>query len=263
MVRILLALLAGTAILPLLQEPRPGYTDTPVLPGMDWHVHDPDRPYPAEVAPGTAGAPPADAIVLFDGDDLDAWAGLDGEASWAVEGGTMAPNRSGDLRTREVFGDCQLHLEFRCPPEEDGGGQGRGNSGVFLMDRYELQVLDSFRNPTYPDGQAAALYGQYPPLVNASRPAGEWQSFDVVFRAPRFDPSGELLAPARITVLHNGVVVHADRAFLGPTRHRTLPGYEPHPAKAPLRLQDHGDAVRYRNLWIRPLDPEQIAKRPR
>lgn len=253
MLRLLLAILALATVVMAIQDPRPGYTDTPVLPGMEWRVHDPNRPIPAEVAPGANTAPPSDAIVLFDGDDLDAWA--DSER-WSIADGTMGPDKGGDLQTVKEFGDCQLHVEFQTPADEDGSGQGRGNSGIFLMGRYEIQVLDSYRNPTYPDGQAASIYGQYPPLVNPSRPAGEWQTYDIVFRAPRFDAEGALLAPARVTVLHNGVLVQWDRTLLGPTSHRSLPKYSAHGLRAPLRLQNHGDAVRYRNLWIRPLDAD-------
>lgn len=258
MSRLLLAILASSALLgPAPQEPRPGYTDTPRLPGMDWRVHDAERPHPPVVAPGTGSAPPADALVLFGGTDLEAWQPSAGPRSWQVEDGAMGPLLgAGDLRTRQGFGDCQLHLEFRSPADDDGEGQGRGNSGVFLMERYEVQVLDSWHNPTYADGQAAALYGQFPPLVNASRPPGEWQSYDILFRAPRFDADGALLEPARVTVLHNGVLVQWDRALLGPTRHRTVPEYAAHPPRAPLKLQDHGDAVRYRNVWIRDLQAD-------
>ena len=256
MIRLLLAALCTGAFLaaPAPQEPKPGYTDTPVLPGMEWRVHDPERPVPPKVAPGAAGAPPADALVLLDGSSLDAWSGRDGDAAWELADGMMTVNGTGDIRTREGFGDCQLHLEFRTPPDNGRAGQARGNSGVFLMERYEIQVLDSHASVTYPDGQAAAVYGQYPPLVNASRPSGEWQSYDILFRAPRFDADGELLAPARVTVLHNGVVVQWDREILGPTAHRSLPRYRAHPARAPLKLQDHGDPVSYRNIWIRDLD---------
>ena len=256
MFRVLLVLTAATAALPLVQEPRPGYTDTPVLPGMDWRVHDPDRPVPPVVEPGAGDfqQPPSDAVVLFQGTGLDAWQTSADAPTWREVDGAMGPVRgAGDLRTRESFGDCQLHVEFRCPPEDQDQGQGRGNSGIFLMERYEIQVLDSYRNPTYPDGQAAAIYGQYPPLVNASRPPGEWQSYDIVFRAPRFDAEGGLLEAARVTVLHNGVAVQVDRALLGPTSHRSLPQYAAH-GPAPIRLQDHGDGVLYRNVWLRRLD---------
>lgn len=239
-----------------------GYTDTPRLPGSEWRVHDATRPRPAIVLPGTAGtperagAPPSDALVLFDGRSLDAWrrAGEPAEpAGWEVREGSLVVNGTGSIETRMSFGDFQLHLEWRTPAEPQGTSQARGNSGVFLMGRYEVQILDSYSNDTYPDGQAAALYGQLPPLVNASRPAGEWQSYDIVFSVPRFE-EGELVEPARVTVFHNGVLVHYDRPFLGATTHRALPRYEPHPAEGRILLQDHGSAVEFRNIWIRPFE---------
>jgi hypothetical protein len=231
-------------------HPPIGYRDTPLIPGTRWRVHDADRPPPPVVAPGREGSPPSDAVVLFDGRDASAWKCGDGPCAWKVEGGAMEVNGTGSIETREHFGDCQLHVEWAAPKVVRGSSQGRGNSGVFLMGRYEVQVLDSFENRTYADGQAAALYGQHPPLVNASRAPGEWQSYDVVFRAPRFE--GDALAePARITVIHNGVVVHDAQAFLGGTRHREVAAYEPHPAQGPIVLQDHGDPVRFRNIWVR------------
>jgi hypothetical protein len=236
-----------------------GYTDTPLLPD-GWHVHDPDRPPPGWVdsshgAGDLLRPPPEDAIVLFDGKDLGAWAGEDGgDARWALVDGAMEVNGTGAVHTRRAFGDCELHLEWRTPEVVKGDSQARGNSGVFLMGRYEVQVLDSFGNRTYADGQAAALYGQHPPRVNASRPPGSWQSYDILFHAPRF--AGErLVAPARVTVRHNGLVVQSDVALIGATVHRALASYTPHEPEAPLMLQDHGDPVRYRNIWIRRLDP--------
>ena len=225
-----------------------GYTDTPHLPGGEWRVHDAERPVPEVVTPGDQGAAPSDAIVLFDGTGTDAWTG----GPWAVEDGAMVVNGSGGIATQQAFGDCQLHLEWATPAEVKGDSQGRGNSGVFLMGRYEIQILDSFENRSYADGQAAAMYGQYPPDVNASRGPGEWQSYDIFFRAPRFEGE-ELLEPARVTVVHNGVVVHHAREFLGATAHRRVATYGPHPDKAPIRLQDHGNPVRFRNIWIREL----------
>lgn len=232
---------------------RPGYRDTPILPGTQWHVHDPDRPYPPVVTPPQGEAPPSDAVVLFDGTNLDAWEGDGGEARWKLVDGAMEVNGTGSIRTRASFGDCQLHLEWRTPTPVDPSarGQARGNSGVFLMGLYEVQVLDSFDNPTYADGQAGALYGQRPPAVNACRPPGEWQSYDILFRAPRFE-GDRLVSPARITVLQNGICIHDGVEFLGPTRHRALAHEEPHPSSGPLKLQDHGNPVRYRNIWIRP-----------
>ena len=161
--------------------------------------------------------------------------------------------QGGDIKTRRTFGGhFRLHVEFRVPYMPKPDGQGRGNSGVFLMGRYELQVLDSYQNLTYPDGQAAAIYGQYPPLVNASRPPGEWQVYDVIFTAPRFK-DGKLETPAYMTVFHNGVVVHNHAGILGAGTHKKLPEYSPHGLTGPLKLQDHGDPVRYRNIWFRPL----------
>jgi hypothetical protein len=243
---------------PAGQEQNPGYTDTPLLPGSQWRVHDAARPHPAVVAPAPAGPPtppPADAVLLFGGGNLDAFTGRGGKAQWRLVDGAMEVDGSGDIKTRQEFGDCQLHVEWMAPAEPKGSSQERGNSGVFLLDRYEVQVLDSYANVTYADGQAAALYGQFPPLVNACRKPGEWQSYEIVFRAPRF-ADGRLVAPARVTVFHNGVLVHHDQELLGPTAHRSLPRYEPHPDRGPIRLQDHGNPVRYRNLWIRPLDAQ-------
>ncbi|MHC4379596.1 MAG: 3-keto-disaccharide hydrolase [Planctomycetota bacterium] len=251
-----LLLLLGSSLF-LLQDPtpRPGYDDTPVIPGQTWRVHDKERPYPQVVTPGkTATDAPADATVLFDGTSLDAWTSADGKApAWKVEDGAMVVSGGGDLQTKQTFGDCQLHVEWATPADRSGGSQGMGNSGVFLMGLYEIQVLDTFDNPSYADGTAAAVYGQFPPDVNACRPSGQWQSYDILFRAPRFDAEGLRTEPARITVLHNGVAVHVDRTLLGPTRHRALPTQDAHAASLPLKLQDHGDAVRYRNIWIRPL----------
>ena len=233
-----------------------GYDDTPTLPGGSWRVHDARRPQPREVRPGASVAndAPSDATVLFDGVDLSQWAGRDGESRWTVQDGyvQVAP-RTGDIETRSHFGDCQLHVEWAAPREVRGNSQGRGNSGVFLLSRYEIQVLDSYRNRTYADGSTAALYGQFPPLVNAAREPGAWQTYDVVFLAPCWE-GPELISPAHMTVIHNGVVVHHHRALLGPTGHRVLASYDgTHPSTGPLKLQDHGDLVRYRNIWIRPL----------
>lgn len=229
-----------------------GYDDGPLLPGERWRVHDAARPVPAVVRPGLHGAAPSDALVLFDGSGLDAWTSNGEEARWKLEQGAMVVNGTGNLATRERFGDVQLHLEWMAPSEVKGESQGRGNSGVFLMGRYEVQILDSHENRTYADGQAAALYGQRPPLVNAARAPGEWQSYDIVFRAPRFE-GGELVAPARVTVLHNGVLVQDAAEFLGATTHRALAQYAPHEPEGPIVLQDHGDAVRFRNVWVRRL----------
>ncbi|MGH2355046.1 MAG: 3-keto-disaccharide hydrolase [Chloroflexota bacterium] len=237
-----------------------GYDDTPFIPGSEFRVHDSTRPWPRIVTPGTpstqdaAGQPPSDAVILFDGRDLSQWVGKDGQpAAWKVEHGyvEVAP-KTGDIQTREHFGDCQLHLEWATPTEVKGDSQGRGNSGVFLMGRYEIQVLDCYDNPTYADGSAGAVYGQYPPLVNACRRPGEWQNYDILWTAPRFD--GErLVSPAYVTILHNGVLVQYHRELTGPTANRRVLPYTPHPPTGPLRLQDHSNPVRFRNIWYRPL----------
>jgi hypothetical protein len=226
----------------------------------EWPQHDPNRPQPPVVDTGKAVEPPApppsDAIVLFDGKDLSQWRRKkDGSpAKWKVEKGYMEVVKgAGDIQTATAFGDCQVHVEWASPAPPSGEGQNRGNSGVFLMGQYEVQVLDSYRAPTYADGYAASMYGMFPPLANASRPPGEWQTFDIVFRAPRFDPAGKLLRPARITVLHNGVLVQDNRELLGPTTHGHRAPYAAHPAKLPLGLQDHDFPVRFRNIWIREL----------
>lgn len=243
----------------------PGYTDTPRLQN-GWRVHDAERPRPPVVDPGPAPAAPApvpaDAVRLFDGSGLDAFRGRDGAARWAVRDGYAEVNGTGDIETLASFGDCQLHLEWATPTPAKGDSQGRGNSGVFLLGRYEVQILDSFDNVTYADGQAAALYGQTPPLVNACRRPGEWQSYDIVFHVPHFAADGSLAAPARVTVFHNGVLVHLEQQFFGETAHRALPVYHRHDERGPIRLQDHGDPVRFRNVWVRALAPAQTAPTP-
>ena len=244
------SLLASVLFLSALQHESIGYTDTPLLPGTKWHVHDPDRPPPPVIKPGTNGSAPSDAIVLFDGKDLSAWKNGEGDAKWKVENGYAEANNTGTIETRKQFGDCQIHLEWAEPAKVESNSQGRGNSGVFLMGRYEVQVLDSFDNRTYADGQAAAMYGQRPPLVNACRAPGEWQSYDIVFHPPHFD-GDKLTTPARVTVFQNGVLVQDAQDFLGATVHRAVATYSPHPATGPIALQDHGNPVRYRNVWVR------------
>ena len=237
-----------------------GYDDTPLIPGSQYRVHDINRPQARVVTPGTesspaaAGRAPSDAVVLFDGTDLSKWEGRDGaEAQWKVENGYMeVVPKTGNIQTKASFGDCQLHVEWAAPSVVEGDSQGRGNSGVFLMGIYEIQVLDCYDNPTYADGAAAGIYGQCPPLVNACRKPGEWQSYDIVWVCPQFDGE-KVVSPARVTVFHNGVVVHHDRALLGRTPHRRAPYYEPHPATGPLMLQDHKNPMRFRNIWYRPL----------
>ena len=216
----------------------------------------PPKKEPSIVTPGkTSSDPPSDAIVLFDGKDLSRWRSVrGGDAKWMVANGFVeVVPKTGDIATKEEFGDCQLHIEWATPSEVKGEGQGRGNSGVFLMERYELQVLDSFDNKTYYHGQAGSIYKQHAPLVNASRKPGEWQSYDIVFKAPKFDEEGRVIERARMTVLHNGVLVQNNAELYGNTFHDRPALYIAHPSKASLKLQDHGDLVRYRNIWIRNL----------
>ena len=233
-----------------------GYTDTPFINGMPYRVHDSERPQPAIVTPGTpASSPPSDAVVLFGGNDLSGWekASGNGDAAWLLEADYMeVMPGTGNIKTKEHFGDCQLHVEFMSPIVKVGDGQGRGNSGVFLMGIYEIQVLDCFENPTYPDGTTGGIYGQYPPLVNSCRPPGEWQSYDIIWQAPRFDGDA-LISPARVTVILNGVLLHHATELKGPTTHRDIADYTAHPETGPLELQDHGDLVRFRNIWYRPV----------
>jgi hypothetical protein len=240
---LIIAALSGIAVLSqTVQEPGP---------------FPPPRNEPPIVTPGLANSdPPSDALVLFDGKDLSHWRSTkDGnEAKWQTRDGYLevAP-KTGDIATREEFGDCQLHIEWAAPAVVKGEGQGRGNSGVFLMQRYEVQVLDSYKNKTYYHGQAGAVYKQYAPLVNASREPGQWQSYDIIFKAPKFDDQGRVTDRARITVLHNGVLIQNNVEIYGNTWHDRPALYIAHAAKAPLQLQDHGDLVRYRNIWIRQL----------
>jgi hypothetical protein len=203
------------------------------------------------VDPGPVGGPPSDAIVLFDGTDLSQW---DGGEKWIVKD-RYAISAGSDIRTKRAFGDCQLHVEWAAPEKVEGSGQGRGNSGVYLMNTYEIQILDSHNNSTYVDGQAAAVYKQRPPLVNVCRKPGEWQSYDIVFDAPRFDGQGKLVRPAFVTVLQNGVLVQNHFQIQGATAWDQAPKYTAHPPKLPLLLQYHGNPVRFRNIWIRELPP--------
>ena len=248
-----LPLIAAAADAPAV---RPGYTNTPVLPNQPWHVHDPARPYPPVVTPGDGcGTPPSDAVVLFNGQNLEHWRNDKGEPGrWKIENGYMEVTpKTGTLSSRDEFGSCQLHIEWASPAEVRGDSQGRGNSGIFLMGFYEIQVLDSYNNPTYADGQAASIYGQFPPLVNAVRKPGEWQSYDIFFEAPVFAADGKLEKPAYVTVVHNGVLVQNHQEILGRGTHQRVATYQPHGPKGPLSLQDHGNPVRYRNIWFRPL----------
>ncbi len=240
-----------------------GYSDTPQLPDQKWKVHDIERPRPRKVTPGPyfKEEPPADAIVLFDGKDLSQWVqqvrgGATQAPRWKVENGyaEIVP-RTGRLVTKDQFGDCQLHLEWSIPVEAQGNGQGIGNSGVEFMSRYEVQVLESFNHLTYADGQAGAIYGVWPPMVNPARPQGDWNVYDIFFEAPRFD-GDTVTKPATVTVVFNGVLVQNHKAYLGTTIWRQVGKYKAHPAEQPLSLQDHGQLVRYRNIWIRKLNQD-------
>jgi hypothetical protein len=243
---VLSALLALTAAVASAQSP------------VRFKAHDLGRPRPPVVKPAAQALPvppPADAIVLFDGTSLSGWRSADGgPAKWVIKDGAIeSVAGAGYLYSARGFGDVQLHVEWAAPVPAQGRSQGRGNSGVFLMGLYEVQVLDSYENDTYPDGQAAAIYGQFPPLVNACRPPGEWQSYDIAFRRPRFGPDGGLLSPARITVIHNGVLVQDAVEPWGPTQWLQALPYTAHADKLPLAFQDHGNPVRYRNIWLREL----------
>lgn len=225
-----------------------------------WPQHSMERPRPPVVTPGAfvAAPPPSDAIVLMDGRTLGSWQSADSmghPARWKVEHGyvQVAPG-TGGIATRDSFGDIQLHVEWRAPLPVKGEGQERGNSGVFLMGTYEVQVLDSYHNDTYADGQAGSIFGQFPPLVNPARPPGQWNSYDIFFSRPRFDATGVVTAPARVTVLFNGVLVQNDQVILGPTTYARRTAYSAHPDRLPIELQDHEFKVRYRNIWVRRLE---------
>ncbi|HJN16682.1 MAG TPA: DUF1080 domain-containing protein [Armatimonadota bacterium] len=231
-----------------------GYDDTPIIPGTSWHVHDGDRPQPPVITPGEGpGAAPCDATILFDGTDLSGWTDLAGEAAgWKVENGYMevVPG-TGNIRTIAEMGSGQYHVEFATPVEVKGDSQGRGNSGVFLAGQYEIQVLDCHENPSYPDGITGSVYGQKPPLANACRPPGEWSTYDIIWEAPEWD-GGSLVKPAYVTVILNGVVLHHRLELTGNTSHRVLTEFHEH-GPLPLMFQDHGDLVRFRNVWFRPI----------
>jgi hypothetical protein len=231
-------------------------------PDPNWFEHDRARPQPPRVEPATSssqeqpGRPPGDAIVLFDGKDLTQWVSLDGSPTkWIMRDGYMeCVKGSGYVRTLQNFGDCQLHVEWATPVPAEGKGQGRGNSGVFFgLERYEVQVLDSYESTTYADGSAGSIYGQYPPLVNVCRPPGQWQTYDIVFTAPRFDADGKLQSPAHMTIFQNGVLIQNNVELTGPTSWLERAPYKAHPEKQPISLQDHGNPVRFRNIWVREL----------
>jgi hypothetical protein len=210
---------------------------------------------PEVVTPGKGSLPPSDAIMLYGGaEDLDKWESEnEGPARWEAGDELTVVARTGGIKTRESFGDVQLHIEWRAPAEVKGKGQGRGNSGIFLMGKYEVQVLDSYNNETYYNGQAGSIYKQSIPLVNASLPPGEWQSYDIIFKAPVFNEDGSKFSSAFVTVIHNSVLIQNHVEIRGTTEYIGAPKNDPHPAKLPLQLQDHGNPVSYRNIWIRPL----------
>ncbi|MEM9347470.1 MAG: DUF1080 domain-containing protein [Planctomycetota bacterium] len=225
---------------------------------LAWDVHDPDRPQPPVVDPGypgtqeATGKAPSDSIVLFDGTKTDAI-----QTNWPVEDGALVITRGkGGFKTTESFGDIQLHLEWFVPESEaKNSGQGRGNSGIFFMGKYELQVLESQGSKTYPDGMAGSIYGQFPPLANPGRGIGKWQTYDIVFRRPHFNEDGSLKSPARITAFLNGVLIQDNQELMGNATHKKRTGYKPHADKAPLTLQNHGQTVHFRNIWVRELEP--------
>ena len=270
---IMCVLLAGMCLKSVAGEGEQieGFTNTSLLPGGKWHQHDPNRPQPAVVTPGASfsqGAPaPSDAEVLFDGKDLAKWQnGRGGAASWKVQDGYTEVTNPGDIRTRGKWSDFQLHVEWATPTQTTDArgntlhGQARGNSGILINNMYEIQVLDSYQDKTYPDGQAAGIYGQTPPLVNASKPPGEWQTYDIIWESPRWNDKGELTQKAAVTVLHNGVVVQHHTEFLGSTdgiggvAWKSPSVYKQHSPEVFIELQNHaGNPVRYRNIWVRDL----------
>lgn len=212
------------------------------------------EPEPKIVTPGTHGSAPSDAIVLFDGKNLDNWVNQEGKpAEWMVADGAMTVVKGkGIIKTRQTFGDIQLHIEWRTPAKVVGESQGRGNSGIFFQERYELQVLDSYNNRTYSNGQAGSIYKQSPPLVNASRGPGEWQVYDAVYTAPRYNEDGSLKSKGRITVFHNGVLIQNNTEIQGTTEYIGKPKIVAH-GKGSLVLQDHGNPTSFRNIWVREL----------
>ncbi len=230
-----------------------GY-DSEKNPGSQWFVHDPTRPQPKaadprDIKPNLGAKPPEGAIVLFDGADLSKWTG----GQWKVENGYMEIAKGG-ITSKEAFGSAHFHVEWSAPAEVKGNGQGRGNSGFIIMGRYEVQVLDSWKNATYPDGMAGSIYGQNPPSVNASVKPGEWNSYDIQWHAPQFDAEKKLVKPARITVIWNGIKVQDDYELVGVVSHVKATKYQHHADKLPLHIQDHGNPVRFRNIWVKPIE---------
>lgn len=237
---------------PQQPAPQPGQPQIMITP-----PYESPKAEPRVITPGSEpGSPPSDAKILFDGKDLSGWRGVrfGGDAKWDVRDGYIQVKPgTGDIATKYEFGDSQLHIEWATPSVVKGQGQGRGNSGIFLMERYEVQVLDSFNNQTYFHGQAGSIYKQYPPLVNASRKPGQWQTYDIIFSAPEFDEIGKPVKRALITVIHNGVLIQNNAEIHGNTWNDRAPLYIAHGPKGSLKLQDHGDLVRYRNIWVRDL----------
>lgn len=251
----LAVLLFSVAVCQAAEEDNLGFTDTPFLPNSPWRVHDRNRPHPPIVAPGaTCGQPPADALVLFDGKDLSQWEGEQADTSAGLEDGCINILKAGELQSKKEFGDCQLHIEWATPPKRDTENRfWWGNSGIFFLGKYELQVTESHENVHKADGQAGAIYGQTPPLVNVARKPGEWQVYDVVFIAPRFDED-KLIAPAYFTVFWNGVLAQYHTPCMGTTHYKTVPKYDCFDTVGPIILQQHGSGVRFRNIWVRPLE---------
>ncbi len=241
-------------------KPATGYTDTPFLPDGKWRVHDDNRPRPQVVTPGQSfshlAPPPSDATVLFDGTSLDGWENTKPgkPVEWKIIGNFMEVTpKSGTIKTKENFGDFQLHLEFATPAEVKGDSQGRGNSGLIIFGNYEVQLLDSYDNKSYADGQCGAMYGQYPPLRNAVKKPGEWQTYDVIFESALWE-GDKLVKNANVTVIHNGVLLHHRKEFIGTVQHKRVANYsKKHDPKGPIVLQDHGNPMRFRNIWIRNL----------
>ncbi len=239
----------------LSAERKIGYQDTPIIPGTKFHVHDGQRPQPRviETLGAVEIAPPSDAIILFDGSNIDAWTTEDQkEVPWKIVDGILVAHEK-SIQTKEEFGAVQVHFEWRIPADRKVSGQGGGNSGCFLMGKYEVQILQSHNNKTYPDGQAGSLYGQLPPLVNATSPQGEWNSYDIFFTPPLYSGE-EVETPAKITIIHNGIVVQNNEAYIGPSEHKIVASYpKTHPETGPIRLQWHSDPVEFKNFWVRPL----------
>lgn len=230
--------------------------DTPKLPDVPYVVHDGTRPEPPVVSGATCVsiAPPSDAIVLFDGKNLDAWSEEGKPAPWEIKDGIMVAAKA-DITSKESFGAIQIHLEWRVPAGRKVDGQNGGNSGIFFMSQFEVQILQSHNNRTYPDGIATALYGQHPPMVNATAPQGEWQSYDITFTPP-VSENGKVKTPAFVTIMHNGVITQNHQSYYGPSKYRTTEPYpENFPETGPLKLQYHGDPIEFRNIWLRPLIP--------